>query len=639
MKKTLFIIVSILTAVSFTSCDKFLERQDDEQMTFEKIWQQRQYTLQAFNNCMGYLPVDANMINNSGGAYLAATDEATRFNETAGFNQIIRGSMGTSTMPHTMLTTWYEGIRDCTVFLQNVYTCSDPTATKEDLDRWYWGVRFTRAYLYFLIMREWGPVFILGDELIDFTATTEQLYRPRNTWDECVDYVVSEMTECATVGLKADWRDNAYLGMPTSGAALAVIARLKLYSARPLFNGNPYYRTVRNPDGTPLFPVNPDPQKWVEAAQANLAVIQTGDYELYRDEEHGNDPYFNYSGIFTENWNSELIFCSGGYRNNSTLMAATAPYALISGNYRAGGEWGPTQQQVDAYAMKNGRYPIMGYETDGTPKVDMTSGYPASSDEFVVRSIENPYTAALLRSLKSSTENATKPGPAMYRDREPRFYVNVYWPGSWFMCGGDNGGIANFCIDGSGRGQVYPRSGYLVNKFYDHTRNYYNGGSSNNVTFPTFRLGEIYLNYIEAVLECEINGVNGEGVNHAMAMQLWDDLRARSGMGSITEAYPEATTPEALLELVRRERRVELAHEGHRYFDTRTWMIAEQTDAGTMYGLNVVTVKSEKPTAVPETGWARYAYENRIFKKSYYLLPFSQREVDRNKEMTQNFGW
>ena len=129
------------------SCDSFLNRQEDEQMTFEKIWQQRAYTMQAYNNCMGYLPVDANLLSQAGCSYLAATDEATLFNETAGFNNIIRGSLGPSTMPHGLFSTWYEGIRDCTVFLQNVYNCSDPNATREDLDRWYWGVRFTRAYL------------------------------------------------------------------------------------------------------------------------------------------------------------------------------------------------------------------------------------------------------------------------------------------------------------------------------------------------------------------------------------------------------------------------------------------------------------------------------------------------------------
>lgn len=631
MKKfiTIFLALGALVA---TSCDSFLNRQEDEQMTFEKIWQQRAYTQQAFNNCMGYLPVDGNLLTQAGSTYLAATDEATLFSETSGFNNIIRGSMGPSTMPHNLLSSWYEGVRDCTTFLKYVYTCSDPNALQSDKDRWYWGVRFARAYLYFLMMREWGPVFLLGDDLIDFTATTEQLYRPRNTWEECVKYVVEEMTACSE-NLPDTW-DDGYLGMPTRGAAMAVIARLKLYSARPLFNGNALYRGIRNPDGTPLFPLNPDPQKWVEAAQANMAVIQTGVYQLYKDTDHNSDPYYNYSGIFKENWNSEVIFCSGGYRSNSTFISNTSPTSLLKGSYNGSGQWGPTQQQVDAYAMANGRYPITGYESDGTPKVDVSSGYPAPANEFAITSVVNPY----LKALEASSSDYTSSSPLMYKDREPRFYINVYYPGSYFKCA-NLGGVANFAIDGSGRGQFYPRSGYMVNKYYDHSRNYYQNGSTNNITFPTFRLGEIYLNYIEAVLECEINGVGGTNVDLSTAMNLWKELRARSGMGPITDAYPEATTPEALLELLRRERRIELAHEGHRYFDTRTWMIANEVDGGPMYGLNVVNVKSETPTAVPTDGWARYAYERRTFKNSYYLLPFPQREVDRNKLMTQNYGW
>ncbi len=629
MKKFTCILVSLLALVS---CDSFLNRQEDEQMTFEKIWQQRAYTQQAFNNCMGYLPVDASMLNNGGGLYLAATDEATLFNETAGFNYVTRGSLSTTNAPHGMFSTWYEGIRDCTVFLQNVYNCSDPNALPSDKDRWYWGVRFTRAYLYYLLMREWGPVFLLGDNLIDFTASTESLYRPRNTWDECVDYVTKELTECSE-HLPASW-DSGYMGMPTKGACLAVISRLKLYSARALFNGNQLYRGVRNPDGSALFP-DYQAEKWVEAAQAAFDVIRTGTYQLYKDTDHPENPYLNYSGIFKENWNPEVIFCSGGYRSNATFMANTSPTSLLSGNYNGSGQWGPTQQQVDAYAMANGRYPITGYESDGTPQVDVASGYPSAANEFNVTSVENPYLIA----LETSASDARSSSPLMFKDREPRFYVNVYWPGSYFKCA-QLGGVANFAIGGSGRGQYYPRSGYMVNKYYDHSRNYYQNGSTNNITFPTFRLGEIYLNYIEAAIECSIAGVSGQDVSLDYAMQLWAELRARSGMGSILDAYPDATgNATALRELIRRERRVELAHEGHRYFDTRTWMIAESTDAGPMYGLNVVNVNSQSESVVPLEGWARAAFERRTFKKSYYLLPFSQREVDRNKQMTQNYGW
>ena len=630
MKKYIYIFIMALAATAAVSCDSFLDRQEDEALTFEKIWTQRKYTQRYFYNCMGYLPVDANIITNGGCSYMCATDEATIFNETSGHNYIMRGALNTKTLPHSYFSTYYEGIRDCNIFLQNVYRCSDPNATDQDKDRWYYGVRFTRAYLYFLLMREWGPVFLLGDELVDFTASTEELYRPRNTWDECVKYVVDEMTLCADN--LPEIQEDEYLGIPTRGAAQAVISRLLLYNARPLFNGNIYYRGLRNPDNTPIFPAEYDAQKWYKAAEAALAIIQSDTYELYKDPDKPENGCLNYAGVFQETWNKEIIFCSGGYRGRSTFTYYTAPTRLLTGSAAGAGSFAPTQQQVDAYAMKDGRYPITGYESDGTPRVDNTSGYPAAAAEFTLTTVANPYLQAL-----GAGANASSTSPAMYKDREPRFYVNVYWPGSYWKAAG-TGGVATFAIGGPGRGQNYPRSGYMVNKYFDHGLNYYQNGSSGNITFPTFRLAEIYLNYIEAVLECEKAGITGTAVNHAKAMKCWEELRKRSSMGKITDAYPEATTFESLIELVHKERRVELAHEGHRYFDTRTWMIATETDAGTMYGLNVVNVSSTKDF-VPSEGWARYGYENRIFKRSYYLLPFPQREIDRNHMLVQNYGW
>ena len=125
-----------------------------------------------------------------------------------------------------------------------------------------------------------------------------------------------------------------------------------------------------------------------------------------------------------------------------------------------------------------------------------------------------------------------------------------------------------------------------------------------------------------------------------MALDSWDDLRARSGLERITKIYPQATTEE-LIELCRKERRVELSFERHRYYDTRTWMIAEQTDGGPMYGMdtNCPLDKGMSGLETPKDYWKRTVIETRVFKKNHYLHPFAQRELDRNKLLTQNYGW
>ena len=631
MKKTIYILLAF-TALLVSSCDKFLDRQEDEQLTEEKIWASFNYTRQYFFNCWGYIPDDANSFYRSV-PYFGATDEAS-MTWNYSYRYINFGSWNATTVPNDYFNDRYQCIRDCNIFLKNVLNCSDPVlasdaSRQKQLELWYACTRWARAYAYFLLMRDYGPVFLVGDELMDFTATTQELQRPRDTWEDCVKYVVDEMTWCAEN--LPSVQTSANMGLPTRGAALAVISRLKLYSARPLFNGAKLYSTVRNPDGKSLFPEQFSADKWREAAAAAKDVIDAGTYSLYKDKDNPSDPYLNYYGIFQEDWNDEIIFCSGGYKSRWALGVHTTPTDIATGS--AYGGWGPTQSSVDSYAMANGRYPITGYDRNGSPLVDSRSGYPAADREFDLANIVNPF----LKALKCSDTDATSSSPRMYANREPRFYVTVYYPGAGWKHG-ESVGRAYFANGMKGHTtHDYPITGYLVNKWYDHTLDSYQG-QWGNITFPTIRYAEIYLNYIEAVLECEANGISGQEVNLTLAMQLWDELRARSGMSPISEIYPGATVDE-LIELVHRERQVELAQEGHRYFDTRTWMIATDVCNGPVYGLDTDVTGSYGSTAVPGEMWKRKVVETRVFRSNHYLYPFLQRELDRNKLLTQNYGW
>lgn len=634
MKKTLYkgILTLALSMLALSSCDSFLDRQEDEQLTEEKIWASFTYTRQYFFDCWGYLPIEAT--NFYGGMpYFGASDE-TSMTWNYSYRYINFGSWNATTVPNDAFNSRYEGIRDCNIFLQNVMNCSDPilatdAARQNQLQLWYDSTRFARAYLYFLLMRDYGPVFLVGDDVMDFTASTQDLQRPRNTWQECVDYVVSEMTYCAE-NLPATM-SSANLGLPTRGAALAVLSRLQLYSARPLFNGNSLYKTVRNPDGTALFPEEYDAQKWVTAASAAKKVIDLGVYSLYRDEDSPNNPYLNYYGIFQEEWNDELIFCGGGFQSRWALGVHTTPTDIASGT--AYGGWGPTQSAVDSYAMAEGRYPVTGYDRNGNPLIDSQSGYPSADREFELTNIVNPF----LKALECSDADATSNSPRMYANREPRFYVTVYFPGTGWKHG-DAVGRAFFADGAVGHTtHDYPITGYLVNKWYDHNMDSYQGNWG-NVTFPTFRYAEIILNYVEAVLECEAAGVTGPDVDHDLAIQLWDQLRDRSGMAPILDIYPAATTDE-LIDLIHKERQVELAQEGHRYFDVRTWLQGTELLNGPVYGLDVSVKSSRTATTVPPEMWTRKVVETRIFRNNHYLYPFLQRELDRNKVLTQNYGW
>lgn len=624
------VVVASLCLFLCSSCEDFLDRQEDEKLTFDKIWENRNTTKQYWLNAMSFLP-DEEMKSD---VCIGASDEVVMGLYDA-HRLINYGTWNPNNLPKERMTFLYKGIRECNIFLQNADRCSDPLLDKNELAKWKVQTRFARAYYYFLMMKDFGPVFLLGDELLDFSASTEELYRPRNTWEQCVDYVVSEMEACIAdpAMLKQTELPNNEWGVATEGTCYAVISRLTLYSARDLFNGNQLYRNMINPEcpefpeqsGQPLFPQTYDPKKWLVAAQAAHKVFGDGSYELYR-AGNGN-PYEDYYGVSNVNWNSELIW-TDRYENRYEWAIITCPTCVGSG----WGANGPTQQMVDAFAMKGGRYPILGYESDGTPVTDPKSGYKVN-EEFVKTDWEYPVEGWTL------SENYTIHAPNMYKDREPRFYISVFWGDNYWHHGTSKtkisfakGGNANMAHD-------FPPSGYLINRFYDHLQNSA-AGNWGNITYPVFRLGEIYLNFIESVLECKKRNVALPAGYYEEAMEKWDDLRDRAGVPPILEVYPGASVDE-LIELCRKERRVELAYEKHRYYDTRTWMIAEQTDAGPMYGMDTACPLDPgmKPTETPNVFWKRTVFETRVFYDNFYLYPFPQRELDRNKLLVQNYGW
>lgn len=630
--KSFYMLCFAASTLTFTSCEDFLDRQEDEKLTFEKIWENRNTTKQYWLNAMSFLP------NFNGGyigdnePYLGASDECTIAYDRQ-YRNINFGSWNASTVPYYSMDKYYKGIRECNILMQNVHKCSDPIATQEELDKYYWQARFARAYYYFLMMCDYGPIFLLGDELLDFSASTESLYRPRNTWEQCVDYVVSEMTECANSNaIQSSYEDLEY-GLATKGTCQAVISRLLLYSARDLFNGNTLYRNVKNPttsefpdlSGAELFPQQYDANKWLKAAEAAKVLLDNPQYELYR-AGNGN-PYEDYVGITNVNWNSELIW-TDRYNNRFSWGVGTVPTGVAGTAY---GAVGPTQQQVDAYAMNNGRYPITGYDADGNPIADSQSGYDVAT-EMQLSVWNYPATGW------SKFGNFDIEAPNMYKNREPRFYVTVFFSGNYWLHDQQSTMISFAKRANGNKSHDYPKSGYLLNRFYDHRLNSASGNWG-NITFPVFRLGEMYLNFIESVLECKKHGISLPAGYEQLAMDKWADLRDRAGLAPITEVYPNATTEE-LIELCRKERRVELAFERHRYYDTRTWMIATETDGGPMYGMNTeCPIGDNAANVTPADFWKRTVFETRVFKDNHYLYPFSQRELDRNRMLTQNYGW
>ena len=143
-------------------------------------------------------------------------------------------------------------------------------------------------------------------------------------------------------------------------------------------------------------------------------------------------------------------------------------------------------------------------------------------------------------------------------------------------------------------------------------------------TWVEFRLGEQYLNYAEALNEA--NGPVADVYKYVNA------IRERSGM----PALPSGLSKEQMRERIRHERRIELAFESHRYFDTRRWKIAASIDNKPIHGMNIQAGTSLQDNAF----YTRTVIERRVFvAPKHYLWPMQIGEIERNNNLVQNPGW
>ena len=136
-----------------------------------------------------------------------------------------------------------------------------------------------------------------------------------------------------------------------------------------------------------------------------------------------------------------------------------------------------------------------------------------------------------------------------------------------------------------------------------------------------FRLTEFYLNYAEIMYELGDEETAREYINK---------VRGRQSV----QMPPVTASGLELRDKIRNERRVELAFEGHRFFDVRRWKIADQTESKALLAIDIQ--KSEDGNKIYETTLLL----NRVFLDQHYLLPIPRAEVDKsNGCLVQNPGY
>lgn len=517
----------------------------------------------------------------------------------------------------------YKYIRQANIFLQKAHPIMT-TGTQGDqlledeLTQMKANVRFMRAFYHYLLFEQYGPIILVKDKI--YNATEDQDV-PRNTVDEVIEYIDSELTAVASeLTQEPIFEDKDYRAWPTKGVALAVRAKLWLYAASPLLNGG--YRealSVTNPDGTRLFP-DYDAGKWEKALAACKDFIdyaEAGRYELYKEYKDDNgaviDPDKSVYNLF-QKYTHKIIWATAnndwGGMNGDAFDRRIAPRCEKNGL----GSTGVTQELVDAFYMKD--------------------GFPVSATAYLPQS--TLYQEEGYGTYKDQNDNFSKKYTNVtvsnrYLNREPRFYNTVFfngrqWPVSCNQVLFYNGGNS-----GVQEGQA-TLTGYMLFKRFNRSVSLTNPGVASQFR-PSiiFRLADFYLMYAEAA-----NEVNP---NDARVLKYLNLVRERAGLPDIETLNPAIRGNQELQRAaIQRERQIELATEGQRYFDVRRWMIADKNGEGRqngyVHGMNVRGESNDKED------FNRIVEASQIvFNRKMYLYPMPDSEMRKTKNLVQNPGW
>ncbi|MFA7139798.1 MAG: RagB/SusD family nutrient uptake outer membrane protein, partial [Proteiniphilum sp.] len=362
-----WIICLFLGAV--TSCN-YLDVELDNQMTQQEAFSKRETTQRYLAHIYDYLPDCYNWLSDAGSA-VPRSDEAL-FSWYAWVNHLVfnDGTWGPTTSAFNIWKKKYEAINQATIFMDNVDKCTD--VTEEVRTRMKAEARFLRAYFYFELVCQYGPVFVWEDQAPNILIHAEDV--DRHPLDVNLKFIESEYDK-AMKDLPLTITDPMWYGRITKATVMAAKSRLLLYAASPLFNGCDLYKGLKNKDGEYLFPQSADPEKWEKAAQAAKEVIDLNLFTLYEDKTE-TDPFRkaikSYQGVTFEEWNNEVIW-GVWYTDGQGLNVRCLPPRVVKEGY---GGFAPSVKLVDTYPMaKSGRYPVMGYNADGSPVIDPKSGY------------------------------------------------------------------------------------------------------------------------------------------------------------------------------------------------------------------------------------------------------------------------
>lgn len=588
-----YIIYIIGLSMVLGSCNDILNTSSRSIITDQTLWGNTEAIKAYLGNLYDEMETEDldYVVGTEAGYPSTLTDEATRSYTWGNNNPIIQNNL---------FGWWgYEAVHNANDFIEKATASTN--LSDDDKEVFVAEARFIRAFHYFAMVKRYGGVPLIT-QVQQYDGDLEKLYVARSTEKEIYDFIKDECDAIADLLPSSRSDDSRY--QATKWAALALKCRAMLYAA-----SEAKYGTVQL-NGLVGIDSGQANSYWEECKEAAQEIINSGVFELYNS--YSDDKEKNFQYLFLDKDNKEQIFTKA-FSSPDKAHSFDFYNAAQSFKVDYGCATNPTEDFVAEFENIDG--------TQTELEVNDENGDPIYySDPMDLFKNKDPRLKATVLLPFCDWQGGTleiRRG-IILPDGTIKTASNLTE-----LYGEGENAITIIGKDGVINTGDVTKTGFYIKKFMDPSNRLNYGRSETN--WMVFRYAEVLLNYAEACME------TGETAN---ALDAINQVRSRAGIA-------EKTT--LTLDDVRKERKLELAFENHRWWDIRRWKVADTLlNNRQFYGLYPYLVW-ENGKSVSEMKYIfkieQAPKESRTFLSRLYYEIIPTTAISTNPQIIQNPGY
>lgn len=601
-KKSIIALAALVSLMTATSCEHYLDMATNSGQSKEYVFEDYDRSAR-YMDLLYYYMLPNWVLDGKFQGYYGMLESATDMSEYTANYGVTNLAFNVGDWYHSSASSevavWgrcYNQIRRAWMFLEHCDEFNNEPEGRKPMMKGE--CHFMLAYYYFELYRRYG-----GVPLVTKVLNLDDNYKiPRSPEDSIMTFICSELDEAEKL-VPDVWPSDEY-GRADKAWVKALRSRALLYAASPL----------HNPDN--------DLKKWEAAAEAAKDCIQfcqkSGKYALNADYQKIFMTYF-------PNQIPEIIVFKRAGVYNHTFKSQLINYeqATPGDEFWGNGSNTPTQNLVD-------RYPVIKFDADG--KAIGTEKFDWNNPEHVKN---------------------------IYKNRDPRFYYTVLYNGRFWIkreiATWQDG--SSYGADKDPKNELFSKTGYYLRKFWPRECKDKNNPGSSRIYGFYIRLGELYLNYAEAMNEA-YGPDNGK--DWLSAVEAVNVLRSRlvcpatENIVNANDTYyyikverdenpdfpvlPDGMpglltgmSKDQAREQIQNERVIELAFEDQYFYDILRWKQGPEHIGSPIYGVDVIK-NGDNYT------YSKAKVEDRLFESRMYYYPIPKTEV-YNLGIKQNPGW